>query len=82
MPAFNVIKTIIIQASPEKVYSIISDYHHWPIWSPWLITEPGVQVVVKPGGKEYSWQGKRTGSGEMKVTKEIHPTAWTWKFIF
>lgn len=70
MPAFNVIKTITIQASPEKVYAIISDYHHWPVWSPWLITEPGVQVVVKPDGKEYSWQGKRTGSGEMKVTKE------------
>jgi len=73
MPAFHVAKSITIQAAPEKVYSIISDYHHWPAWSPWLITEPGVKIEVKPGGKEYSWQGKRTGSGEMKVLKENGP---------
>jgi effector-binding domain-containing protein/uncharacterized protein YndB with AHSA1/START domain len=73
MPAFNVSKSIIIEASPEKVYSIISDYHHWQAWSPWLITEADVNVNVKTGGKEYSWQGKRTGSGEMKVVKENAP---------
>jgi effector-binding domain-containing protein/uncharacterized protein YndB with AHSA1/START domain len=73
MPAFHVAKSITIQASPEKVYSIISDYQHWPAWSPWLITEPGVKVEVKTGGKEYSWNGKRTGSGEMKVLKENAP---------
>lgn len=73
MPQFTVSKTITIQAPPEKVYTIISDYHHWPAWSPWLITEPGVNIVVKPDGKEYTWQGKRTGSGEMKVLKEAAP---------
>jgi effector-binding domain-containing protein/uncharacterized protein YndB with AHSA1/START domain len=73
MPAFKVAKTITIQASLEKIYSIISDYHHWPAWSPWLITEPGVKVEVKTGGKEYNWNGKRTGSGEMKVLKENAP---------
>ncbi len=70
MPSFTVSKTITIQAPPEKIYAIISDYRHWPAWSPWLITEPGVHVDIKPGGKEYSWQGKRTGSGTMEVLKE------------
>ena len=73
MPTFQIAKSITIQASPEKVYSIISDYHHWPVWSPWLITEPGVKIEVKPDGKEYNWQGKRTGSGEMKVLTENGP---------
>lgn len=73
MPSFKVAKSITIQASPEKIYSIISDYHHWPTWSPWLITEPGVKVEVKAGGKEYNWEGKRTGSGEMKMVKENAP---------
>lgn len=73
MPSFHVSKSITIDATPEKIYSIISDYSHWPTWSPWLITEPGVNVSVKPGGKEYSWQGKRTGSGGMKVLKENAP---------
>jgi effector-binding domain-containing protein/uncharacterized protein YndB with AHSA1/START domain len=73
MPAFHIAKSILIQASPEKVYSIISNYQNWPAWSPWLITEPGAKVEVKPGGKEYNWQGKRTGSGEMKILKENSP---------
>ena len=74
MPAFHVSKTIRIQASPEKVYSIISDFHHWPAWSPWLIAEPGAKVEIQTDGKAYSWQGKRTGSGDMKVNKENAPT--------
>jgi predicted transcriptional regulator YdeE/uncharacterized protein YndB with AHSA1/START domain len=73
MPAFHVSKTIRIQASPEKVYSIISDFHHWPAWSPWLIAEPGAKVEIQTDGKAYSWQGKRTGSGDMKVNKENAP---------
>lgn len=73
MPTFHVAKTIRIQAPPEKVYSIIRDFHHWPAWSPWLITEPGVKVEIKTGGKEYNWEGKRTGSGDMKVLKEKAP---------
>jgi predicted transcriptional regulator YdeE/uncharacterized protein YndB with AHSA1/START domain len=73
MPSFHIAKSIIIQASPEKIYSILSDCHHWPVWSPWLITEPGVDISVTPNGKEYSWQGKRTGSGEMKIVKENGP---------
>jgi predicted transcriptional regulator YdeE/uncharacterized protein YndB with AHSA1/START domain len=73
MPSFTITKSITIDATPEKIYSIISDYHHWPAWSPWLITEPGVNVEVKTDGKQYSWQGKRTGSGEMKMIKENAP---------
>lgn len=30
-------------------------------------------MEVKTGGKEYNWNGKRTGSGEMKVLKENGP---------
>jgi predicted transcriptional regulator YdeE/uncharacterized protein YndB with AHSA1/START domain len=82
MPSFTVSKSITISASPAKIYSIISDYHHWPIWSPWLVTEPGVKVDVKTDGKEYSWQGKRTGSGEMKIIKETAPQRLDMKVHF
>jgi predicted transcriptional regulator YdeE len=74
MPSFHVTRSILIEASPEKIFSILSDYHHWPAWSPWLIAEPGVKVTVKTDGKEYTWEGKRTGSGEMKIHKESSPT--------
>lgn len=70
MAKFSVAKSVEIRASAEKVFSVIDDYHQWPAWSPWLILEPGVDVAVKEGGKEYSWSGKRTGSGEMKILNE------------
>ena len=73
MPAIHVAKSIVIQATPEKIFNILSDFHHWPAWSPWLVMEPDASVQVKPDGKFYSWEGKRTGSGEMKVVSERSP---------
>lgn len=73
MPAFHVEKSVEINASPDTVYKFISDFTNWHLWSPWLILEPEAKVDVKPGGKEYSWEGKRTGSGEMKILKEAPP---------
>jgi uncharacterized protein YndB with AHSA1/START domain/DNA gyrase inhibitor GyrI len=73
MPAFHVEKSMEINASPDTVYKFISDFSNWRAWSPWLILEPEAKVNVKSGGKEYSWEGKRTGSGEMKVLNEKPP---------
>jgi len=73
MPAIHVSKSITIEASAEKVFQLLSDFHHWPAWSPWLVLEPGATVDVKPDGKFYSWEGKRTGSGEMKIVSETAP---------
>ena len=70
MAKFNVAKSVEIKASADKVYSVVADYSHWHKWSPWLILEPEAKVNVKAGGKEFTWEGKRTGSGEMKVLSE------------
>lgn len=70
MPAFHVEKSIEINVTPDVVYAFLSDFNNWRVWSPWLILEPESKVTVAPEGKQYSWDGKRTGSGEMKITKE------------
>lgn len=70
MPAFHVEKSMEINVPPDTVYQFIRDFGNWRIWSPWLILEPEAKVEVKPGGKEYSWEGKRTGSGSMKILRE------------
>lgn len=68
MASFNVAKSISIAATPEKVFDTLTNYHHWKAWSPWVVLEPDVAVSIKDDGKRYSWEGKRTGSGEMKIT--------------
>lgn len=70
MPKLDVKKSIVIDASAEKIFSIVSDFNHWTAWSPWLIMDPKAVVNVAPDSKYYDWNGERVGSGNMKVTKE------------
>jgi effector-binding domain-containing protein/uncharacterized protein YndB with AHSA1/START domain len=73
MPAVNISRSIDVDATPEKVYEIVSDFHHWRPWSPWLIAEPEAQVSIAEDGKYYEWAGKRTGAGNMTVTNSTAP---------
>ncbi|MFM1896357.1 MAG: hypothetical protein RLZZ385_1431 [Pseudomonadota bacterium] len=70
MVKLHISETIRIDATPAAVYAIVSDFHHWAAWSPWMIQEPEATTIVQPDGKSYSWEGKRVGSGNMKVTGE------------
>lgn len=70
MPKIHIEKTEIIKAPLEKVYDLIADFHHWPIWSPWLCSEPDTKVNVREDGKYYEWEGKIVGAGNMTVLKE------------
>jgi predicted transcriptional regulator YdeE len=70
MPKTRIEKSITINASVDKVKSVIADFNHWRYWSPWLITDPEATVKVENGGKKQRWEGKRVGVGEMTVLKE------------
>lgn len=73
MPKMHINKSIKIDAPIEKVYKTLNDFNHWTAWSPWLITEPEVKVKVSDDSKYYEWEGKRTGSGHMKIVDEQTP---------
>lgn len=68
MPAISVSKSISIKALPNQVFDVISNFKKWPDWSPWLILEPGVSLSFSDDAQYYHWEGKRVGSGEMKIT--------------
>lgn len=70
MPKMHIERSILINAPASNVYKVLSDFNDWQPWSPWLLMEPGVKVTVAPGGKSYEWEGKRTGSGNMKILTE------------
>jgi len=70
MPKTHVEKAIIIAASLEKVKSIITDFNHWEAWSPWFILEPETKVSISADGKTQEWEGKRIGSGIIKMISE------------
>lgn len=70
MPALNISKSITIDKSLSEVYQELNTFHHWRIWSPWLIQEPEAESKVSDDGKFQSWEGARVGSGNMTITDE------------
>jgi uncharacterized protein YndB with AHSA1/START domain/predicted transcriptional regulator YdeE len=75
MPKIELEKSVEIDASVEKLFAIISDLANWRPWNPWLITDSEAAVDVESGGKSYSWNGKRTGSGRMQIISEQRPSS-------
>lgn len=82
MPAMNVNRSVVIDASPEKIFPFLNDFNHWPSWSPWLIMEPGVKVTVSDDTKYYEWEGNRVGSGNMTVLTEDEDKSINYDLTF
>ncbi|MGI9470930.1 MAG: SRPBCC family protein [Rubripirellula sp.] len=70
MPAYHVQRSIIIQASPEKVYDTVADFGTWTKWSPWLGVDKEAVVSVSEDPRSihshYHWKGELVGEGVLE----------------
>jgi predicted transcriptional regulator YdeE len=77
MPSYHVQRSIDIDASPDKVFDVVSDYGTWTTWSPWLCADPEAQVEVSDDsaseGAVYAWHGELVGQGELEH-KRLEPS--------
>ena len=70
---FKVQREATIQAPPEKVYALISDFKSWGAWSPWEKKDPQMKRTF--GDKTYAWQGnKEVGEGKMTIVEAVPPS--------
>ena len=53
MPKINVTRSTTIHSPINDVYSKLSDFNHWPKWSPWLIMEERVDIKISEDAKYY-----------------------------
>lgn len=70
--SFSVERRIVVQAPPEKIQPLISDFRRWADWSPWEKLDPAMQRryggAAAGVGATYAWQGNQAvGSGRMEV---------------
>ena len=70
---FRVERSATINAPPEKVFTLINDFHHWPSWSPWEKLDPAMTKTHSGApsgpGAVYAWKGnKKVGEGHMEIT--------------
>ncbi len=69
---FVVERSIDIQASPEKIFGYINDFHQWTKWSPYEKLDPAMKKFYSgasngPGAK-YAWKGNnKAGVGSIEI---------------
>lgn len=66
----KIARTVNINASSDKIFKVLSHFDQWAAWSPWLIMDPDAKLTIADDKKSYEWEGKRVGSGNMKILKE------------
>jgi uncharacterized protein YndB with AHSA1/START domain len=80
-------RAISINAPPERIFSLISDFHQWVAWSPYEQKDPAMKRTY--GGAErgkgavYAWDGdKNVGSGRMEILEASAPQKIVIKLDF
>jgi uncharacterized protein YndB with AHSA1/START domain len=69
---FRVQRAATIDAPPERIFPLISDFRQWRAWSPWEDRDPGLQRSysgpASGQGAVYQWKGNRNvGAGRMEI---------------
>jgi hypothetical protein len=74
---YHVERSIVVNAPDSVVYNNISDFNKFLKWNPWSKMEPSAKVDISgpasQPGHLYKWEGKETGTGQMKI-KNVEPS--------
>ena len=68
---YIVSRSLVIDATPERIAPMLTDMHAWNTWNPWDAMEPtATKTYSQPAtgvGAWYTWRGEQTGSGRMEI---------------
>jgi uncharacterized protein YndB with AHSA1/START domain len=84
---FRVQRAAAMQAPPQKIFSLIDDFHQWGTWSPWEHRDPAMKRTfsgTESGkGAVYAWDGnKDVGAGRMEILDAVLPSKIVIKLDF
>ena len=85
--SFNVQRSAVMQAPPERICPLINDFQQWARWSPWENRDPAMKRSFSGSasgkGAIYAWDGNRNvGSGRMEILDALQPSKITIKLDF
>ena len=71
-PDYHVERSLVIKASPEELYTIVSDFRNFDKWSPWAELDPDMKKEFSGAesgvGAIYTWAGNNdVGEGRMTI---------------
>jgi uncharacterized protein YndB with AHSA1/START domain len=69
---FRIERSTTIEAAPDRVYTLIEDFHEWAAWSPFEKLDLNVKKTFsgseKGRGAVYAWTGtNKAGEGRMEI---------------
>jgi uncharacterized protein YndB with AHSA1/START domain len=74
----HVERSVVVNAPPEKVFALVSDFNQWSRWSPWADLDPNTayEITGSGVGHRMSWSSKdpNVGSGVQTVTAIESPS--------
>jgi uncharacterized protein YndB with AHSA1/START domain len=84
---FRVRRAAAINASPERIFPLINDFHQWASWSPWEGKDPSMKRsysgAASGKGAVYGWDGnKNVGTGRMEILESSMPAKIVIKLDF
>jgi uncharacterized protein YndB with AHSA1/START domain len=84
---FSVRRAATVKAPPERIFSLINDFHQWGTWSPWENKDPAMKRsysgAASGTGAVYGWEGnKNVGSGRMEIIEASAPSKIVIKLDF
>ena len=85
--SFSVQRAAIVNAAPEKVFPLITDFRQWGSWWPYEHKDPAMKRTfsgaVRGSGAVYAWEGdKNVGSGRMEILEAAAPSKIVIKLDF
>src|SRR4030081_324970 len=84
---FSVRRATAVKAPPERIFSLINDFHQWGSWSPYENKDPAMKRSydgpASGKGAVYGWEGnKNVGSGRMEILEVSAPAKIVIKLDF
>ena len=84
---FRVERSTVIDAPPERIYPLLTDFREWRRWSPWEGLDPDLQRTYSGAengrGAVYQWSGNRkAGAGRMEIVEADPPRRLLLKLDF
>src|SRR5580704_4792275 len=85
--SFSVRRAALVKAAPEKIFSLINDFHQWGSWSPYEHKDPAMKRSYSGAaagrGAVYAWDGNNNvGSGRMEILDSSAPSKIVIKLDF
>lgn len=82
----HVERSVVVNAPPERVFALVSDFSEWSRWSPWADLDPTTAYEISGAGVGHrmSWVSKdpNVGSGVQTVTAIEPPTRLVTRLEF